>query len=163
VLGAVCPTLAFLSLARLRTLDRTLEVRAREIDVLRKAPMLRTLPAVTIEQLARRVEHVTIEAGEPICTQGEPGDTFYVIESGVADVFGDGELVRTLGPGDFFGEIALIRDSPRTATVIARTTIDAASLTRAQFLPAVSGYGASAQAADAVVGDRLAAFSGRSK
>jgi CRP-like cAMP-binding protein len=75
-------------------------------------------------------------------------------------VFGDGKLVRTLGPGDSFGEIALIRDSPRTATVIARTAIDAASLTRAQFSPVVSGYGASAQAADAVVGDRLAAFPG---
>jgi MFS family permease len=160
VLGAVCPTLAVLGLARLQALDATLEVRSREIGVLRSAPMLRALPAVTIEQLARHVEHVTIEPGEPVCVQGEPGETFYVIETGEAEVFGDGMLVRTLGPGDSFGEIALIRDSPRTATVVARTTIDASSLARAHFLPVVSGYGASAQAAGAVVGDRLAAFHG---
>ena len=160
VLGAVCPTLAILALVRLRALDRTLEVRTREIGVLRNAPMLRALPAVTIEQLAQHVEHVTIEPGEAVCVQGEPGDAFYVIESGEAEVFGDGKRVRALGPGDWFGEIALIRNTPRTATVMARTTIVASSLTRAHFLPVVSGYGASAQDAEAVVGDRLAAFPG---
>lgn len=160
VLGAVCPTLAVLALARLRALDATLDVRSREIGVLRSAPMLRALPVVTIEQLSRRVEHVRIEPGEPVCVQGEPADAFYVIETGEAEVFGNGKLVRTLGPGDAFGEIALIRDSPRTATVVARTTIDASSLSRADFLPVVSGYGASAQAAGTVVGERLAAFPG---
>jgi MFS family permease len=160
VLGAVCPTLAVLALVRLRTLDRTLEVRTREIGVLRNAPMLRALPAVTIEQLSRHVSHLTIKPGEAVCVQGEPGDTFYVIESGEADVFGDGRLIRTLGAGDSFGEIALIRDTPRTATVVASTTVEASSLTRAHFLPAVSGYGASARNADASVDDRLAAFPG---
>ncbi len=163
VLGAVCPTLAILALVRLRALDRTLEVRTREIGVLRNAPMLRALPAVTIEQLARHVEHVTFEQGEAVCVQGEPGDAFYVIESGEADVLGDGKWVRTLGAGDSFGEIALIRDIPRTATVVARTTIETSSLTRTQFVPVVSGYGASAQDADAVVGDRLAAFPGKTR
>jgi MFS family permease len=163
VLGAVCPTLAVLALARLRMLDRTLEVRTREIGVLRNAPMLRALPAVTIEHLARDVEHVTFEPGEVVCVQGEPGNAFYVIESGEVEVLGDGKRLCTLGPGDSFGEIALIHDTPRTATVLARTTIAASSLTRAQFLPVVSGYGASAQEADAVVGNRLAAFPGTAR
>jgi MFS family permease len=161
LLGAVCPTLAILALVRLRTLDRTLEVRSREIGLLRNAPMLRALPAVTIEQLARHVEHATFEPGETVCVQGAPGDAFYVVESGEAEVLGDGKLVRPLGPGDWFGEIALIRDTPRTATVIARTTLQASWLSRAHFLPVVRGYSASAQDADAVVGDRLAAFPGR--
>ena len=160
VLGALCPTLAILALVRLRRLDRTLEVHTREIGVLRSAPMLRALPAVTIEQLARHVEHVTIEPGQAVCVQGEPGDAFYVIESGDAAVFGDGKLLCTLGPGDSFGEIALMRDTPRTATVVARTTIQASSLSRAHFVPVVSGYSASAHDADEVVGHRLAAFPG---
>lgn len=160
VLGAVCPALVVLTLVRLRALDRTLEVRTREIVLLRNAPMLRALPAVTIEQLARHVKHVTIEPGKAVCVQGEPGDAFYVIESGEADVLGDGKRVRGLGPGDSFGEIALIRDTPRTATVMARTTMEMSSLTRTHFVPAVSGYGASAEETDAVVGDRLSAFPG---
>ena len=86
--------------------------------MLRNAPMLRALPAVTIEHLARHVEHVTIKPGQTVCVQGEPGDAFYVIESGDAAVLGDGKLLRTLGPGDSFGEIALIHDIPRTATVL---------------------------------------------
>ena len=161
VLGALCPTLALLALVRLRRLDRTLEVHTREIGVLRSAPMLRALPAVTIEQLARHVEHLTIKPGVAVCRQGEPGDAFYVIESGEADVLGDGKRVRTLSPGDSFGEIALIRDIPRTATVRARTTVQASSLTRAHFLAVVSGYSASAQDADEVVGHRLEAFPGK--
>ena len=163
VLGAVCPTLALLALGRLRRLDRTLEVRTREIGVLRNAPMLRALPAVTIEQLAQHVRHVRFEPGEAVCVQGEPADAFYVIESGKADVLGDDRLVRTLGPGDWFGEIALIRDTARTATVLARTTIAASLLTRAHFLATVSLYGASAHEADAVVDNRLAAFPGTAR
>lgn len=94
-------------------LDRTLSVRTYEIELLRSVPMLRALPAVTIEQLARAVRRVRIRAGEHAVVQGGAGHTFYVIETGDAEVFGEGELVRTLGPGDHFGEIALLRDVPR--------------------------------------------------
>jgi MFS family permease len=160
VLGAVCPTLAIAAAARLHGLDRTLEVRAAQIDVLRRAPMLRALPAVTIEHLARHVEPVTFEPGVAICLQGDSGDRFYVIESGEAEVFRDGVLLSRLGAGNFFGEIALIRDVPRTATVIARTTIKTSSLTRAAFLPAVTGFGTSSRLTDAIVDDRLAAVPG---
>ena len=91
-------------------------------------------------------------------TCAAPGDTFYVIEAGDAEVFGDGKLVRTLGPGDYFGEMALLRKVPRTATVRARTEMGVSELTREVFIPVVSGYGASAGQADAVIGDRLATF-----
>jgi CRP-like cAMP-binding protein len=128
------------------------------IDVLRRAPMLRALPAVTIEHLARHVEQVSIEPGAAVCVQGEHGDRFYVIESGEAEVLQDGVLLRTLSAGDFFGEIALIRDAPRTATVLARTTINAWALTRARFLPAITGFGTSARLTDAIIDDRLTTF-----
>ena len=96
--------------------------------------------------------------GEGSDVQGDNGDTFFVIESGEAEVYRDGELLQSLSAGSFFGEIALIRDVPRTATVVARTTINACSLNRARFLPAVTGFGTSARLTDAIVDDRVAAF-----
>jgi CRP-like cAMP-binding protein len=144
--------------ARLRVLDGTLAVRTHEIALLRLVPMLRPLPAVTIEQLARGAREVTAPPGEYVCEQGAPGDAFYVIESGQAEVLGDGRLIRTLGPGDYFGEIALLRAVPRTATVRATTELRMSELTRELFIPVVSGYGASARESEAVVGSRLATF-----
>jgi CRP-like cAMP-binding protein len=70
-------------------------------------------------------------------------------------VIGNGALLDTLGPGDFFGEIALLRDTPRTATVRAITPLTASMLTRDLFVPLVSGYAASAREADAAIEARL--------
>ena len=120
--------------------------------------MLRPLPVVTIEQLAREVRHITVPAGETLCRQGAPGDVFYVVEEGKAEVIGNGALLDTLGPGDFFGEIALLRDTPRTATVRAITPLSASLLTRDLFVPLVSGYAASAREADAAIEARLTPF-----
>jgi MFS family permease len=157
-LGSLCPALAILAWPRLRKLDRTMVVREREIELLRRVPMLRPLPVVTIEQLARHVRHTSVAAGETLCEQGAPGDVFYVIEAGEAEVIGNGALLRTLGPGDFFGEIALLRDTPRTATVRALTPLSASLLTRNLFVPLVSGYDASAREADAAIEGRLTRF-----
>jgi MFS family permease len=157
-LGCFCPVLAVLSWPRLRALDRTMIVRTVEIELLRRVPMLRALPVVTIEQLARNVAHVNFPAGESVCVQGTAGEAFYVIEEGEAEVFGDGKLIRTLGPGDFFGEIALLRDTPRTATVRARTALRTHELRRSLFIPVISGYGASAGEADAAIASRLETF-----
>lgn len=157
-LGSICPALATLAWPRLRRLDHTMEVRAREIELLRNVPMLRALPVVTIEQLARQVRHASVEPGEALCEQGSAGDAFYVIEEGEADVIGDGTRLRTLGAGDFFGEIALLRDVPRTATVRARTAVRVSRLTRELFVPIVTGYGASASEAETAIEGRLAHF-----
>jgi Cyclic nucleotide-binding domain len=157
-LGAICPVLAILAWPRLRKLDRTMVAREREIELLRRVPMLRPLPVVTIEQLARHVRHANVEAGETLCEQGAPGDVFYVIERGEAEVIGNDVRLRTLGPGDFFGEIALLRDIPRTATVRAITALDAAILTRDLFVPLVSGYDASAREAEVAIEGRLTRF-----
>jgi hypothetical protein len=76
--------------------------------------------------------------------QGDPADRFYVIETGTADVVGDGRVVTKLGPGDGFGEIALLRRLPRTATVRAASDLELQALTCNRFLPVVSGFPPSA-------------------
>jgi CRP/FNR family transcriptional regulator, cyclic AMP receptor protein len=83
-----------------------------------------------IWDVARRVEFAP---GEALAVEGETGDAFVVILRGTADVTIGNEQVRTLGPGDYFGEVALLDGGPRTATVIAATPIDAYEIKRANF------------------------------
>ena len=98
-------------------------------------------------------------AGTTVFSQGDVGDRFYLIEAGTAEVRGDGKPVATLGPGEVFGEIALLRRVPRTATVRARTDLQLQSLTSDRFLTAVTGVPASAHQARAHVEERLDRFS----
>ncbi|MGH3348201.1 MAG: MFS transporter [Nocardioides sp.] len=149
--GVVCPVLALASWWRLGQLDRTVHVRDADVALLRHVPMLRILPLPSIEQLARGLKPVTVPAGDPVFSQGDVGDRFFVIESGEADVVGDGAVVATLGPGDGFGEIALLRRSRRTATVLARVELRLRALPCTHFLPVVLGYTPSAREAGAVV------------
>ena len=91
-----------------------------------------------------------------IVTQGEVGDAYRILADGTADVVRDGQLLRTLGPGDGFGEIALLEDRPRTASVVATTAVVLHRLPQGAFLDAVAGTPDSARAADRLVTDRLA-------
>jgi CRP-like cAMP-binding protein len=93
--------------------------------------------------------------GEEIVRQGERGDLFYIVAEGEVDVRVDGREVGPLQPGAFFGEIALLRDVPRTATVTARTDVDLLALDRDDFITAVTGHPESAEAAHAVIASRL--------
>jgi hypothetical protein len=161
VLGLVAPALAVLAWRRLRTIDSLIAHRDEEIGVLKRVGMLRPLPMPAIESLAAHVSHTVVPAGQEVFNQGDTGDRFYVVEDGEADVIGDGRFIRTMKPGDGFGEIALLRGTPRTTTVLARTSLRLYSLHRNHFLSAVSGYASSGSEADHVVVDRLAAFSPR--
>ncbi|MGY1740180.1 MULTISPECIES: MFS transporter [unclassified Blastococcus] len=154
VIGLVCPVLAGASWWRLRRLDRTVGAHDADVDLLRGVPMLRTLPLPSLEQLARGLEPVAVPVGAVVFEQGDPGDRYYVIESGEAEVVGDGRLVTTLGPGEGFGEIALLRSGPRTATVVARTDLRLRALRPDRFLPVVLGFTPSAREAATGV-DRL--------
>ena len=98
----------------------------------------------------------TYEDGERIIQQGEAGDSFYILAAGRAEAVTDGHRLREMGPGDSFGEIALIRDVPRTASVIAVGPVEALALDCAAFLAAVCGDMRSSSAAEAVVRERLA-------
>ena len=159
VIGLVCPVLAVLSLRRLRGLDRSVDVLDADIGLLQEVPMFHPLPLPSIEQLARGLEPVTVAADQMVFRQGDVGDRYYVIESGEADVVGDGRVVATLGPGEGFGEIALLRRTRRTATVVARSDLQLQALGSDRFLPVVLGYTPSAQEAAAVVDGQLDRYS----
>jgi MFS family permease len=154
-IGLVAPLGAALAWRRLRAIDASIEHRDAEIDVLKRVRMFRPLPMAAIDGLAVHVEHVEFAAGEEIFHQGDPGDRFYVIATGQAEAIGNGRLVNTMGPGDGFGEIALLRETGRTTTVRAQTRLRLYTLDRDHFLAAVGGYRSSADEADALIARRL--------
>jgi hypothetical protein len=153
--GALLPALAVLYWRRLLAIDRE-ALAPSELALLSRLAIFRPLPPATINQLASGLIAVHATVGEQIIREGDSGDRFYVIAKGDVDVASDGRQVATLGKGDYFGEIALLRDIPRTATVTAKTAVDLYALERDEFLSAVTGHPASVEAADAVVAARLA-------
>jgi MFS family permease len=155
VAGALLPLLVVPAWPRLAAIDRDARVPAEQLELLRGNAIFAPLPAPALEQLADRLEEVRVAAGDVIVRQGEPGDLFYLIEDGTVDVAVDGRPPRQLGRGESFGEIALLRNVPRTATVTARTDAVLYSLDRDAFVPAVTGSGPSLSAAEGVIGMRL--------
>jgi MFS family permease len=153
VVGLVLPALALITRPRLRMLDRTTAAPAATA-LLRRVPMLAALPEPVVERLAREAVDVSFRAGTPIVREGEAGDRFYVVRSGTVEIVG-----RTFGPGTGFGEIALLRDVPRTATAMAVTDAELVALERGPFVAAVTGHAPAAAAADTVVAARLGALS----
>jgi hypothetical protein len=141
-----------------------MRVRDADVETLRAVPMLEALPVATIEQLAAALEHAGADPGQTLVRQGEPGDYFYILRSGRADVLQDGRHVRTLGAGECFGEIALLHDRPRTATVQAAdgAPLALSRLRRSAYLTAVTGYPAAAPAGGALATSRLQADAERS-
>src|SRR5215208_2261497 len=157
--GLIAPLAVAASWSELRRLDARLRVRDADIEILRVVRMLGALPAATIEQLGAGLEHAEFAPRQVVFEQGERGERFYVVESGRAEVVRDGRVVATLGRGDCFGEIALLRNQPRTATI--RASADASMhvsvLPRNTYLTAVTGYPASSAAGEEVVTARLKA------
>jgi MFS family permease len=153
--GSVLPVLALATRVPLVRLDDAAVDRGRQLELLQAIPIFSPLSPPVLEGLAARLEPVHVAAGEEIVRQGDPGDRFYIVAAGEVEVAIDGQAQATQGPGDHFGEIALLRDVPRTATVAARTDAELFALERDDFLAAVTGHSASAEAAEAVVGARL--------
>lgn len=156
-MGAVGVVVAGYTVWTLRTMRR-LDARLTEplhLDLLRSIGIFAPLAPPTLEALARRMETVTASAGSPVVREGEVSDRFYVIVSGSVEVTAAGRMLRTESTGDFFGEIGLIEDVPRTATVTALEPTELLALDRDDFLEAVSGVGEARVAAEEVVSRRL--------
>jgi MFS family permease len=157
ITGVLLPLLAAATWRRLLAIDAAAHAPGPELERLEAVPLFAPLPGPALERLASQLETVRVEAGTTVIAQGEPGDRFFIVADGELDVAVDGRHTVSLGPGDSFGEIALLRDVPRTATVTARTGAELYALGREVFLEAVTANPPSARAADAVVGARLSA------
>jgi hypothetical protein len=156
--GGLLPVLAVVRRRPLFKLDADRLATDDAVDLLSAIPIFAPLNLPTLERLARALVPVEAPAGETIVRQGDPGDNYYVIRDGAANVTIDGQPVRNLGPGEGFGEIALIRDVPRTATVVAATDVRLSMLDRTHFLDAVSGSPSSRRAADELIDTHLGSF-----
>jgi MFS family permease len=153
--GSGLSVLVLLFWRPLNAVDVAAPVPESELALLRVIPIFAPLPPMTLEQLASRLSHISVPAGQVVFHQGEPGDLFYVIGEGEVAVALDGRPQVTLGRGAYFGEISLLRDVPRTATVTALTEVELYALERDVFIAAVTGHAPSAEAADAVIAGRL--------
>jgi len=160
VVGGLLPVLSALLWVRLHAIDNRVHIPIERIDLLLANPIFAPLPPPAIEHLAAKLMPRTVEAGTTIVRQGDAGELFYLVESGRCEIAIDSEKVGEAGPGDGFGEIALLRDVPRTATVTALEDTKLLSLERDEFIAAVTGHAPSREAADAVIGARLASVSG---
>ena len=155
ITGALLPVLALLSRPRLRAIDVASAVPAAT-GLLRRVPILAALPEPVLERLARESADASFPAGATIVREGDPGDRFYVVSSGTVGILG-----REFGPGEAFGEIALLRDVPRTATATAVTDVSLVTLERGPFVAAVTGHAPSTAEAETLIAARLGSLSAR--
>ncbi len=156
IVGLLLPLGALVAWRSLVNIDRAASVPVRELALLRGIPMFEHLAPNVLERLAGHLEPVTMPAGALVIQKGDRGDRMFVLDSGDVEVAVAEYVVRRQGPGTEFGEIALLRDVPRTATVRAVTDVSLLALRADVFLSAVTGQVESRQAADAIVEERLA-------
>jgi hypothetical protein len=158
-LAAVLPlSMLFVLRSLLAADDQVLPVV--EIARLRALPLFSPLGAPELEGLARSLESVEVAPGTDVVREGDPGDRFYVVADGELEVSKQGASLRVLGRGDCFGEIALLRQIPRTATVRARTACRLDALGGPTFLAAITGRAPALRAAEELVQQRLVATRG---
>lgn len=147
--GAVTPVVCLLWWRRLTTIDRSVAVRTGDIILLRQVPMLRPLPVPVLEHLAHGLHHTELRPGEAVFDAGDTGDSFYVVADGTVQVLDHGKVVRTMGKGEGFGEIALLGNTTRTMTVRAVDTVQLNGISSALFLSAVTSISEARSAAEA--------------
>jgi len=155
LLGLVLTGLALAHARRFARIDRTMPRPGKEVDLLRGLPMFAPLPLAVTELLTTEFRQHRFAPASVVVKEGDPGEEFHVIVSGSASVTVRGMPRPPLGPGDCFGEIALLRDIPRTATIIAVDELQTLALRREEFLAAVTGSARSSVAAESLVTQRL--------
>jgi MFS family permease len=155
VLGGIFLASGLLVLPALRRIDAAAVIPVRQLSLLEAIPFFAPLPRVDLELIAGQLDREVAPAGTEVIRQGEVGDRFYVVDAGRFEVEVDGRRIASVDEGDFFGEIALLHDVPRTATV--RAVEDGAVwvLEREEFLVAVTGLPPAHAAAHEVSARRL--------
>jgi predicted MFS family arabinose efflux permease len=162
LVGGALALLALIAGRRLARCEASVPIPEREYTLLRALGIFAPLPIATLETLAARLEPVPLTAGEVIVREGAPGDRCYLVAEGEIALSKQTGWHTSMGPGDFFGEIALLRDTPRTATARAVGPGLLLALDRADFLPAVTGHARTQQAADTLVSKRVDSHKGES-
>jgi MFS family permease len=158
VTGLTLPVAVALTGRSLVQLDVLSPQQRAHVQLLRQLTVFAPLSLPAIEQLAAHVERVEVPEGTVVVREGDPGDQFYIVEEGALAVTVGGQARTPILPGGFFGEIALLRETPRTATVTATADCRLLTVEREHFLATVTGHAESAAAADLVVSSRLAAL-----
>jgi MFS family permease len=154
--GAIMPLVTLVLLPSILGADARATVPVVQIGLLRSMPLFRPLPPPELEGVARSMEPLAARAGEVLIREGEPGDRFYAIADGEVTVSTAAGFTRDLARGDGFGEIALLHDTARTATVTAKTEASLYTLSSDDFLTAVTGMADVKRAARHMAADRLA-------
>jgi MFS family permease len=155
VAGLVLPVVLLPLWRPLVAVDASAPAPDAAVALLRGVSIFAPLPRPELERLALALTDVHVDAGAAVFVEGDAGDRFYVIRGGSAGVEIGSERVRTLEAGDSFGEIALVRDVPRTATVRAITRLELSALDRDVFVGTLSRHAASAEAVGSIVAARL--------
>jgi MFS family permease len=153
LVGLILPVLTVVTYRRLAEIDRT-TAPSDKLDLIAAVPIFEPLSLAAKESLAAGLVPISVEPGERVIEAGEIGDEFYLVAAGELDIDA-GSVHTTAAGGDYFGEIALLRDVPRTATVTARTKSLLYSLPRAAFLAAVTSHSAAYAAGQEVAEARL--------
>src|SRR5262249_37798918 len=125
VTGAILPITAFIVYGRIGRAERVAVIDEDQLHLLRTVPVFQELPLTAFERLAAALEPIEFAAGDTIMAEGDLGDRFVVIDTGEIEVTAEGRPMARLGHGAGVGEIALLRRSPRTATVTALTPVTA--------------------------------------
>jgi CRP/FNR family transcriptional regulator, cyclic AMP receptor protein len=107
--------------------------RNQKVELIRHVPLFAHVSKGELEQIAQIADEIDLRDGKEMTTQGERGREFFVLLAGTAEVKKDGRRINTLQDGDFFGEIALVSDTPRTATVTATSPVRALVITERSF------------------------------
>ncbi len=154
VCGGVMLVAALATLPGLRRIDERTVVPERQLSLLRRIPMFAPLPPLDLERIARQLDRIQVASGTEVIRQGDIGDRFYAVDAGSFEIVRDGTAIATAVEGDYFGEIALLHDVPRTATV--RATSDGAvwALDQEEFLATLTGLPQAASAAHAISEER---------
>ena len=154
LVGSILPVLTIAVYRRLVEIDQTV-APAPELDLLEEVPMFSPLSIAAKERMAASLVRVFVPSGEVVIRAGDAGDRFYIVDDGEFDIDAGGSH-STAHRADYFGEIALLRDVPRTATVAATVDSHLFALQRDDFLAAVTGHAVAHATGQAVAEARLA-------